>query len=163
VLLSCHNPTGNAALAENQSATLAGAMECRYTKPGLYQPWAAITNTAGDFIWASTKFVAVSDPLDGITITRAVYSNTLDQLKVGSATSALEQLTGDAKTKYGAIFNALGANLATAAAQIGEIGTTTVTGDSAEMIVIRNVNGVKKAFSIHLVRGEDGVWRIDSM
>jgi uncharacterized Zn-binding protein involved in type VI secretion len=163
VLLSCHNPTGNAALAENQSATLAGAMECHYTKAGLYQPWAAITNTAGDFIWASTKFVAVSDPLDGISITRAVYSNAVDQLRAGNSTSALEQLTGDAKAKYGAIFSALGANLATAAAQIGEIGATTVTGDSAEMIVIRNVNGAKKAFSIHLVRGEDGVWRIDSM
>jgi hypothetical protein len=105
----------------------------------------------------------VGDQLDGISITRAVYSTMLEQLMAGNATSALNSFSGEAKAKFSEIFTALGANLATVAAQVGEISSMTVSGDSAEMVVIRNLNGVKKAFSIHLMRGEDGVWRIDSM
>jgi predicted phage tail protein len=162
-LLSCNNPTGNVALAENQSTTLAGALECRYTKPGVYKPWAAIKDASGAVIWSSTKYVVVSGPLDSYQIVRNVYSNMVEQLKAGNATGALGSLSGDAKTKYGNIFTALGTNLATVAAQLGDVVTTTISADTAEIILIRNLNGVKQTFSIHLLLGEDGVWRIESM
>jgi hypothetical protein len=162
-LLSCDNPTGNVALAENQSTTLAGALECRYTKPGVYQPWAAIKDASGAVIWTSTKYVVVSGPLDSYQIVRNVYSNMLDQLKAGNKAGALTNFFGHAQTKYGAIFTALGTDLATFAAQLGTIGTVTISGGSAEIVLVRDVNSVKQTFTIYLLLGEDGVWRIESM
>ena len=138
-------------------------MECRYTKPGLYQPWVAIKDSGGTQIWTDTKYVVVADPLDSISIVQYVYTNMLDQLKAGNAEAALAQFSGDSKTKYSDIFTALGPNLSNAAARMGEIDTTTVLGGAADITVIRDVSGVKKAFSVHLSKGEDGVWRIESM
>lgn len=163
VLLSCHNPTGDVALAENQSTTLAGAMECRYTKPGLYQPWAAIKDAAGTVIWTSTKFVAVGDQLDGISITRAVYSTMLEQLMAGNATSALNSFSGEAKAKFSEIFTALGSDLPLLANQLGTINTVTSSDDTMEIVLVRESNGSKQVFTIYMFRGKDGVWRIESM
>jgi hypothetical protein len=73
-------------------------------------------------------------------------------------------LSGDARSKYSTIFNAFGTDLATVVAQLGTIDTVTVSETSAEIVLIRDINATtKKSFTIHLVRGEDGVWRIESM
>jgi Bacterial Ig domain/Glucodextranase, domain B len=164
VLFSCNNPTGDVTKAEDQRTTLAGAWVCTFNTPGLYRPWVAIKDAAGTLIWTETKFVMVSDPLDGISIVRSVYSNMVEQLKAGNAAGALNQLSGDARSKYSTIFNAFGTDLATVVAQLGTIDTVTVSETSAEIVLIRDINATtKKSFTIHLVRGEDGVWRIESM
>jgi Glucodextranase, domain B len=89
VLFSCNNPTGDVTKAEDQRTTLAGAWVCTFNTPGLYRPWVAIKDAAGTLIWTETKFVMVSDPLDGISIVRSVYSNMVEQLKAGNAAGAL--------------------------------------------------------------------------
>ncbi len=164
IFYSCSNPTGDIAKAEIESTTLTDALQCSFTKPGFYQPWAAIKDAQGTVIWSATKFVAVYDPLDGISIVRGVYLNMVEQLKVGNATGALNQLSGDARTKYSTIFNAFGTDLATVAAQLGTVHTVTVSDTSAEIVLIRDINATtKKSFTIYLLRGEDNVWRIESM
>jgi hypothetical protein len=162
-LLSCDNPTGNVALAENLSASLAGALECRYTKPGVYHPWAAIKNSSGAVIWSSTKFVVVSGPLDSFQVVRNVYLQMVDYLKAGNKTDALRNFFGHAQAKYSEIFTALGADLAVFATQLGTIGAVTIAGDTAEIVLVRDVNNTRQSFTIYLMRGEDGVWRIESM
>ena len=61
------------------------------------------------------------------------------------------------------IFTALGSNLASAAAQLGDLEATTAGTKSAEYVVIRTVNGVDRAFFLYAIRAEDGIWRLESM
>ena len=65
--------------------------------------------------------------------------------------------------KYDDIFTALGADLAVFAGQLGSIASTAALTDSAELIISRDVAGVTQVFTIYLMRGADGIWRIDSM
>jgi Bacterial Ig domain len=163
VLLSCHNPTGDISLAESQSNTLAGAMECRYTKSGLYRPWAAIKDSAGTVIWTSTKSVAVFDQLDTYAIIRGVYFGIEDRLKAGDATGAANFISEASRPAFSTFFASLGSSLTTVGNQLGQLQGMTITDNHAELILVRATASGPTAFPIHITRDPDGVWRIESM
>jgi alpha-tubulin suppressor-like RCC1 family protein len=163
ILSSCDNPTGDIAEADIQSTNITDALQCAYPKPGVYHPWAAIKDAAGNVIWSSSKFAVVRDPLDTIAIVRGVYTNLIDQLTANNKAGALTNFFGHAQTKYDEIFTALGSNVAAAAARLGAISTIVVNEDVAEITVIRTVGTTQRTFAVHLLRGDDGVWRIEDM
>jgi Bacterial Ig domain/Glucodextranase, domain B len=161
VLLSCNNPTGSPTLAENESATLAGVMECRYTKAGLYQPWAAVKDQAGNVIWSSTRFVAVGDALDRYAVVSSIYSNVLGNLKSGNVDTALNGFTNTIREKYRATFVQAGTGLSALVDGLGTVKKMRLNADFAEVVVVRNTAQGPVAYSVFLIQDSDGVWRID--
>ena len=59
--------------------------------------------------------------------------------------------------------NKLAANMASYISNVGSVGVVTAAADHAEIVVIRTAAGVSKAYSIYLLLGGDGIWRIESM
>ena len=84
-------------------------------------------------------------------------------ISTSTLTSGYELLVSHAQVPYDQIFTALGSNLASAAAQLGDLVATTAGTKSAEYVVIRTVNGVDRAFFLYAIRAEDGIWRLESM
>ena len=68
-----------------------------------------------------------------------------------------------ARAKYGDIFTKLGTDLPAFAAQLGAISTVSASDSLGEVVIVRNVNGSMQTFIVHMLRGFDGTWRIDSM
>jgi Glucodextranase, domain B len=163
VVLSCDNPNGDVALASNTLSTALNPVDCNYTQPGVYRPWVAIRNAADQVIWSDFKLVTVGDALGNIGLVRAIYVGMVDKLKAGNAAGALESFMGHAKDKYAAIFAALGTGLATTAGQLGTIESVTAGDTTAEVSIVRVVGTTKTSFLVYLFKGEDGVWRIESM
>ena len=87
----------------------------------------------------------------------------LARLRVGNIPGALTAFTGSAYDKYNEIFNQLQPSLAEIVDQVGEVQDVTFTGDSAELIVVRNSTDGRQLFMIYMLRSEDGIWRIDGM
>jgi alpha-tubulin suppressor-like RCC1 family protein len=163
VVLSCDNPNGDLALAGNTVSTMLTPVDCNYTQPGVYRPWVAIRNAADQVIWSDFKFVTVGDALGNIGLVRAIYVGMVDKLKANNATGALASFSGHAKEKYAAIFAALGTGLATAAGQLGTIDSIVADNSTAEISIVRTVGTTKVSFTVHMFKGEDGVWRIESI
>jgi Glucodextranase, domain B len=159
--LSCHNPTKDQTAGDIQ--TRLGEYACAYPEPGVYYPSIVIRDASGSVIYFGVRAVVVNSPYSVIALARGVYTNLIDQLAANNKAGALTNFFGHAQGKYDEIFTALGASLPNAAAQLGNIGVTTVSEGLAEITLIRDINGVKQAFAITLFRGTDGIWRIESM
>jgi Glucodextranase, domain B len=164
IQVSCHNPGRDLALVSYSVANLANStMSCIYNDPGVWTPWVLIKDPNGVIIYDEQRTVITVDGGNAITVVRAVYATLIDHLKVGNKAAALNQFFGHARGKYDEIFTALGTDLAAFAGQIGGVGLVTAGEDVGEVTLIRDVAGVKQAFSVKIMKGEDGVWRIESM
>ena len=65
--------------------------------------------------------------------------------------------------RYSAVFEQLRASLPSIVDRIGEIRESTMNLDLAEFAVVRSTPQGPRRFLIYLIRGEDGIWRIDGM
>jgi hypothetical protein len=61
------------------------------------------------------------------------------------------------------VFGKLGTDLPAIANQLGTVESISFSKSSAEVVMSRMVSGTKQIFMIYLMRGEDGIWRIESM
>jgi alpha-tubulin suppressor-like RCC1 family protein len=152
-------PAATPMLVTNTETTI----NCLYPETGLYQVSVTLNDMAGGVIYTTVKQVKVENPLEKIRIVRGVYSDLIDRLKASNKALALNLFFGHAREQYDAVFTALGANLPLAAAQGGALSEITTSEDSAELTVMRSVGAEQHAFFIYLIKGEDGIWRIESM
>ena len=78
----------------------------------------------------------------------------INRLRAGNVEGALMSVTG--------LFNALPDRVA-AADQIGVIAGGTIGPGFAEYVILRNGVDGQDGFVVYLIKGDDGIWRIDSM
>ncbi|MFN0314023.1 MAG: hypothetical protein ACKVQA_03165 [Burkholderiales bacterium] len=121
--------------------------------------------TVQGYIFAKTYAIQVIDPLARDAQLRAVFTGMLDRLRANDIEGALSALTGRTAEKYRVVFNALRqAGLLTSAADgLGTINSGTLVTDLAEYQITRNTPNGPRSFYLYLLRGEDGIWRIDGM
>ncbi len=65
--------------------------------------------------------------------------------------------------RYAEILAALAGTLPSVAAQLGTPIDGVVTGDWAELTLLRQTAEGERAFPVYLIRGGDGIWRVESM
>jgi Glucodextranase, domain B/PKD domain len=133
-----------------------------YATPGAFQAKSQVTDATGT-VHGATHLIVVSRFDDMEQILRGVYTGMLDHLKVGDIDGALTSITGGTRQKYKAIFEALEPNLTTVVDQLGTIERIVISERFAELTVVREKNGGRRAYLVYLLRSEDGVWRIESM
>jgi hypothetical protein len=87
----------------------------------------------------------------------------LDKLRAGDINAAMYAINANGYDKYLAVFNALAPNLSAIVDQLGSLQTGIFSTRSAVYPLVRDTVTGQEGFSINFLRGEDGVWRIDSM
>ncbi|TAK97110.1 MAG: hypothetical protein EPO07_13880, partial [Verrucomicrobia bacterium] len=133
-----------------------------YIVPGTYRIRLTVTDSLGNV--TSQSFVISVTTATGLDpMLRGVYTGMLSRLKGGDITGALTAVTASAYDKYRAVFTALQSNLAAAVDGLGTIQDGRIGSDYAEYLVVRNTVDGPRGYLIYLIRGEDGVWRIDGM
>ena len=114
-------------------------------------------------IYTTTKQVHIVDPADKYDLVKGAFSGVMNRLKAGTNGLALNLFFGHAKPVYEDIFNKLGTDLPTIANQFGAVESITFSRSAAQLTLSRMVEGNKQIFTIQLMRGADGIWRIESM
>ena len=94
---------------------------------------------------------------------KGVYTGMVDRLKSGNTSLALNVFADASRSTYQAVFNTLGGDVATAAAQLGDVISITMLDESAEVILRRGTGDAAQVFPVYLILCPDGVWRIVSM
>ena len=89
-------------------------------------------------------------------------SITSDSEAEGNISGAMLSLNGVMRYKYQTAFTN-STTLQTVIPKLGTIEGGSITGDTAEFIIVRQENGQPVAFKIYLVRDGDGIWRIAEM
>jgi hypothetical protein len=94
---------------------------------------------------------------------RGVYSDLLSRLQASNSALALNLFPEYARPIYDDIFGKLGTDLPTVANQLGSVLRISASEKTAELILTRQVGGDTLSFAVYLLRGGDGIWRIESM
>ena len=134
-----------------------------FGNPGYNRATVRFKDASGNVLYTATKAIYVYSATDHFNMLKGIYKQMLDRLRATNINDALTALTNDASGKFQPIFTSLGANLVTIVDQLGTIDHATVTSTFAEIVLTRNEGGQTYAYSIHLVRAPDGIWRIDGM
>lgn len=94
---------------------------------------------------------------------RSVYQQMLDRLGQSDISGALNVFMGTSRAHYEQIFNQLTSDLPSLVPGFVAIDQVELGRDWAQLRMLRDVSGQKQAYYITLVRGDDGVWRIEGM
>jgi hypothetical protein len=92
-----------------------------------------------------------------------VYTGMLDRLRSGDIAGALTAVTGSRADDFQSLFADLGSDLATVVDQLGVVQQVTFTDSLGEILLTRQSTQGPQSFTTYLLRGRDGVWRIDGM
>ena len=128
--------------------------------------WIAVLKAYDDqdhVIYSTSRSIVVLLPQILQSKLLGIYDGMLARLRVGNVAGALTAVTGSAYDKYSEIFTLLQPSLAEIVDQVGEVKDVTFSGDSAELMIVRNAPDGSRLFMIYMLRSEDGIWRIDGM
>jgi hypothetical protein len=155
---------GTADFIVDRSRFVNGSFELSITYPaGTWTTTTRIRNVSGEVVYATATVVTVLAPLDLEARVRSVFTGMLDRLRSGNIAGALTAFTDTVYEKYRAIFTALGGNLAASVDQMGDLSEVTFQDDIAEYGVVRITPDGPQRFMMYLIRGSDGIWRIEGM
>jgi len=114
-------------------------------------------------IYQARRQMRVFDRAELAGAVLGAYYTMVERLAVGDATGALRLFTGDAQARYADIFATLAADLPAAAADLRRLVDGVIGDDIAELTIARDTPQGPALFMVYLIRGRDGVWRIDSL
>jgi PKD repeat protein len=134
-----------------------------YNNAGTYQIRVAVYDASNTVVYSATRTVRVYSKAElGLKLVGA-YVGMVDRLGANDATGALRYFTADAQTRYRVVFDALAGMLPSVAAQLRTIIDGAITEDTAELTILENTTSGQEDFMIYLIRGGDGIWRIENM
>jgi len=84
-------------------------------------------------------------------------------LIAGDKMTALNYLSPPTRAKYGPVFDTLAPDLPQIFASCSIPRSAVISPEMGEYVINRTIDGVNQVFFIYFLRGEDGVWRLDSM
>ena len=134
----------------------------RFDAPGTYSIDVKVFDTGGTVIYSAKRRVLVWDPASFARRAIGAYSGMLDRLRrsdIDGALTAVSSLTYD---KYKEIFSILQPEMPTIVDQLGTIQRVT-SGEEIVQLLIARPGAQGAAFSVEMIRGSDGIWRIEGM
>jgi hypothetical protein len=138
-------------------------LDLSLTDPGLYTIRVTVFDALNNVIYLARRKIRVYSPAELGSTILGVYQTMVDRLAANNPSAALNCFTGDAAAIYSGVFNALGGSLPTVASQLGRLVDGVISQDTAELTIVRDTSGGPQAFMIYMLRGGDGIWRIESM
>ena len=134
-----------------------------YPDAGVYTVKVTVFAANGGTLFQARLKVKATAPAELAATIVGVYRTLTDRMAANNAAGALNLFVGDARSRYAEIFTALAGTLPSVAAQLGTPIDGVVTGDWAELTLLRQTAEGDRAFLIYLIRGGDGLWRVESM
>ena len=134
-----------------------------YGSPGLYTLRVVVYDANDRPIYTATRRVRAIDPSELGYRLANVYTTFVDNLAANNVTGALTAFVDGARDRYASVFAALGASLPAIAGQLGRLSNIVVMEDMGELAVGRTVGSDTQVFMIYVIRGNDGIWRIETM
>jgi len=133
------------------------------SQPGTGSVGVKVFDVANTLIFATTRKYRVMSPDSAGQFMSDEYNEMLQKLTAGDVTGALRRFSDATRDQYQGIFSFLGTRLPAAVAGLGAISDITFTHDSAQIELTRSTPTGNQIFPIQLIRGSDGLWRIESM
>jgi hypothetical protein len=154
---------GNGTVDLTSPGIPAAGVEATYSGAGTASPRITFKDAGGAVIYTTVKKIRIEDPIVKYNVLKGVYTDIVGRLSAGNGTSASGLFVEDRRTDYQDFFTQIGSNLASVAGQLGQLRGGSITGSHAELVVVRTTADGPTAFIIHVIRGADGVWRVESM
>jgi PKD repeat protein len=140
----------------------AATVQYTYTTPGCYTATVTATDDAA-VTYTATHTILVQDVLEVDGQLSSIFYGMLNKLRAGDITGAAEAIVPEHQNRYSTIFTNFGPELSVFIDGMGVLTGGAMNGDIARYVEVRNVNGIPKIFMLYLVRGDDGVWRVEGM
>ena len=134
-----------------------------YGTPGLYTMRITVYDASDNPIYTATRRVRAVDPAEIGYKLASVYTTLVNQLAANNVNGALTAFVDGARDRYSTVFAALGSSLPTVAGQVGNLSNIVVMEEVGELTVARSVGSDTQVFMMYLIRGSDGIWRIETM
>ena len=134
-----------------------------YPAPGVRTVRVRVVATGGAVVFQTALKVRAVAPAELASTVVGVYRTLTDRMLANDAAGALTLFTGEAQARQADVFGALGSSLAAVAAQLGTPVDGVVTDDWAELSLLRPSAEGDRVFMLYLIRGGDGLWRVDGM
>jgi hypothetical protein len=134
-----------------------------YDQPGSYPLFVMIQDEQNRTIYTATRWIHVGKATQLGSTVVGVYQQLVDRLGAGDITGALRLYTSDSQDTYTEIFQVLGRSVSEVAQQLGTFTSAVIGEELAELTFVRETTEGKQSFMLYLIRGTDGVWRIDRM
>jgi hypothetical protein len=133
------------------------------TGAGTFVVKVTVYDAASRVIYQARRQMRVFDRAELAGKVLGAYTTMVERLAVSDASAALRLFTGDAQPRYADIFATLGGDLPAAAADLRRLVDGVIGDDIAELTISRDTPAGPMLFMVYLVRGRDGVWRIESL
>jgi hypothetical protein len=157
------NGDGTTELALEALADGEATIAVPYPQPGVYTLVVKVYDDSDAVIYQARRMVKAVAPAElGMRVVD-VYRTLVDRLAANDATGALQLFVGEARARYAEVFTALAGALPTVAAQLGRLVDGAISEDWAELTILRDTPEGPRVFMINLLRGGDGIWRMESM
>jgi hypothetical protein len=134
-----------------------------FPSPSTYSVTVTAYGQNNAVLFSTTKRIYVYDAQVLAAQLQLVYTGMLDRLRSGDIAGALTAVTGSRADDFQSLFADLGSDLATVVDQLGVVQQVTFTDSLGEILLTRQSTQGPQSFTIYLLRGRDGVWRIDGM
>jgi len=153
---------GDGTVDESSAYYISGALQYTFALPGIYESVIKVTDEF-DVVHTEKVYIIVQDDAQQDSIFQAVWGDMWTALRAGDKATAMQYLTQEGGRVYGGIFDSLMPYMNETFDELSVIEKVELNNDVADYAVIRLENDVIKTFIINFDRGNDGVWRIDSM
>jgi hypothetical protein len=134
-----------------------------YPTPGTSTVRVTVFDASNNVIYLARRKVMAQSPANLGAKIVGVYNGMVDHLAANNSTSSLARFTGDAQKSFSRIFETLGSSVTSAAAQLGTLIDGVISEETAELSIARDGAAGRQIFMIYLLRGGDGLWRIERM
>jgi hypothetical protein len=136
--------------------------EYGYTSPGLHIATGTMT-TPGGQAYNFSRRVSIASVAAVDAGIRANWQEMAERLTAGDVTGGVAFLTAAARARFEPVFTAQVNQLPSIVTELSNVAGFSVSDDIASFTILRTENGRSLAFKIYLLRGADGLWRIDEM
>ena len=134
-----------------------------YPAPGIHTVRVRVVATGGAVVFQTALKVRAVAPAELASKVAGVYSTLTDRMLANEPAGALAPFTGETQARQADVFGALGLSLPAVAAQLGTPVDGVLTDDWAELSLLRATVEGDRVFMLYLIRGGDGLWRVDGM
>jgi PKD repeat protein len=134
-----------------------------YNNAGTYTLRVTVYDASNAIIYIAKRKIRVYLSVElGLKVVN-VYKSMVNRLIANNPTSALRCFTGDVQRRYQNIFDTLGSTLPSVALKLQTLIDGSVGEDTAELTILQDTTSDQEAIMIHMIRGGDGIWRIENM
>ena len=133
-----------------------------YSEPGKYAMGVRVIGMNNEVLFSDTIQVVVNDVLSEMAKTGGAVTYMLQMLAGGNPGAALSHFTGEQREAMAELFAGL-QSPADTAIPLSSIGNVVMDGDHCALTIVRDTPDGKQAFFVQLLRGRDGIWRIEAM